>query len=90
MLVIPLPGNYTDNGVKVMQQVIMIIIIIVPSLVQTLTLGIHFIIIPGAEAARDRYMEYALRDPVFMESVTKYQESEPEGEQLILCVHYEY
>ena len=73
-----------------MQQVIIIIIIIVPSPVQTLTLGIHFIIIPGAEAARARYVEYAARDPVYRESLTKYEESEPEGEQLILCVHYEY
>ena len=89
MLVIPLPGSCADNLRKVMQQVIMIIII-VPSPVQTLTLGIHFIIIPGYQAAKDRYLEYARRDPVFRESFTKYQESEPEGEQLILCVHYEY
>ena len=33
-------------------------------------------------------MEYAVRDPVCNKSRTKYQESEPEGEQLILCVHY--
>lgn len=66
------------------------IIIIVPSPVQTLTLGIHFIIIPGKEAAMDRYVEYARRVPGVMESYRKYKESEPEGEQLILCVHYEY
>ena len=66
-----------------MQQVI-IIIIIVPSPVQTLTLGIHFIIIPGREAALDRYKEYAFRDPVVRESLTKWDESEPKGEQLIL------
>ena len=90
MLVIPLPGNYSDNIRKVTQQVIIIIIIIVPSPVQTLTLGIHFIIIPGNQAAKDRFLKYALRDPGVRESLTKYEESEPEGEQLILCVHYEY
>ena len=90
MLVIPLPGNYSDKVRKVMQQVIIIIIMIVPSPVQTLTLGIHFIIIPGNQAARARYYEYAVRDPVVRESLTKWDESEPKGEQLILCVQYDY